>query len=68
MSSLFGLLNTGATGLHAQGYAMGVTSQNAQNANTVGYTRRDVRLEPISPPPDGGGGVRVRGLDRKSVV
>ncbi|GAB5542212.1 MAG: flagellar hook-associated protein FlgK [Sandaracinaceae bacterium] len=64
MSSLFGLLNTGATGLHAQGYAMGVTSQNAQNANTVGYTRRDVRLEPISPPPDGGGGVRVRGSRR----
>lgn len=64
MSSLFGLLNVGATGLHAQGFGMGVASQNAQNANTVGYTRRDVRFDPISPPPDGGGGVAVRGSRR----
>lgn len=64
MSSLFGLLNTGATGIHAHGFGMNVASQNAQNAQTEGYARRDVRLSPISPPPDGGGGVRVRGSRR----
>ncbi|HJL19625.1 MAG TPA: flagellar hook-associated protein FlgK [Sandaracinaceae bacterium LLY-WYZ-13_1] len=64
MSSLFGLLNNGATGLHAHGFGMQVASQNAQNASTEGYTRRDVRLSPIAPPPDGGGGVRAGGSRR----
>ncbi|MCA9609519.1 MAG: flagellar hook-associated protein FlgK [Myxococcales bacterium] len=64
MSSLFGLLGSGATGLRANGFAMSVTSQNAQNASTAGYTRRDVRLSPLAPPPDGGGGVTVRGSRR----
>ncbi|MFK7988965.1 MAG: flagellar hook-associated protein FlgK [Sandaracinaceae bacterium] len=62
--SLFGLLSSGATGIHAQGFGMQVTAQNAQNANTEGYSRRDVRLNPLAPPPDGGGGVQVRGSRR----
>lgn len=62
--SIHGLLNVGATGLHAHGYGMAVTSQNAQNATTEGYTRRDVRLSPLAPPPPGGGGVRVEGSRR----
>ncbi len=62
MSTLFGLLNTGATGLHAHGYGLAVTSQNAQNATVEGYTRRDVRLSPFAPPALGG--VEVRGSRR----
>ena len=53
--SLFGLLSSGATGLHAQGFGMQVTAQNAQNAGTDGYSRRDVRLGSLPGPPDGGG-------------
>lgn len=62
--SLFGLMNAGATGLHANGVAMSVTSQNVQNSGTDGYTRRDVRFSPVAPPLEGGGGVRMRGSRR----
>ncbi|MCC6876612.1 MAG: flagellar hook-associated protein FlgK [Sandaracinaceae bacterium] len=62
--SLFGLLNTGSTGLAAQGFGLAVTAQNAQNAGTDGYSRRDVRMVPLPPPPDGGGGVRATGSRR----
>ncbi len=62
--SLLGVLNAASTGLMAQGFGMSVTSQNAQNAGTEGYTRRDVRLAPIARQLQGGGGVRVRGSRR----
>jgi len=42
---------------------MSVTSQNAQNATTEGYTRRDVRLAPLAYS-NMGGGVEVRGSRR----
>lgn len=64
MSSLFGLLRAGGTGLRAQSFGMSVAAQNAQNASTEGYSRRDVRLSPIAPPPAGGGGVRAGGSRR----
>ncbi|MGE0790446.1 MAG: flagellar hook-associated protein FlgK [Sandaracinaceae bacterium] len=64
MSSIFGLLNVGATGIAAHGFGVAVSAQNAQNAATEGYTRRDVRLSPLSPPPLSGGGVTVRGTRR----
>jgi len=64
VSSIFGLLGSARTGLHAHGFGMSVASQNAQNATTEGYTRRDVRLSAIEPPPPGGGGVQVRGSRR----
>jgi flagellar hook-associated protein 1 FlgK len=64
VSTLFGLLHVGQKGMHAHSYAVGVTAQNIQNANTEGYTRRDVRLSPTAPPPPYGGGVEVDGARR----
>lgn len=64
MSTLFGLLHRGTTGMRANNFGAAVASQNIQNAGTEGYHRRDVQLSPIAPPPPGGGGVEVRGSRR----
>ncbi len=59
--SIFGILNTGRSGMMAHSYATSVTAQNASNAATPGYTRRMARLENVAPPE---GGVRARGSRR----
>ena len=59
--SIYGILNTGRTGMTAHSYATGVTAQNAENATTEGYSRRLARLENVAPPQ---GGVRARGARR----
>lgn len=59
--SIYGILNTGRTGMTAHSYATGVTAQNAENATTAGYSRRLARLENVAPPQ---GGVRARGARR----
>lgn len=64
MSSLFGLLHVGASGVQAHGVGLSSTAHNVENADTPGYTRRRVRLEPLPPPPQGGGGVVARGTTR----
>jgi flagellar hook-associated protein 1 FlgK len=60
-STVSSLLNVGATGLRAQSVAVNVTSQNLTNVQTEGYTRRNVLMDPLQGPPDGGGGVIARG-------
>lgn len=62
--SLFGLLGVGAQGLSANTFGTNVASQNASNVATPGYSRRTATLEPIAPPPLGGGGVRAAGSRR----
>jgi flagellar hook-associated protein 1 FlgK len=59
MSSLFGVLNTGRTGLFAQQAALAVTGNNIANANTDGYTRQRVVLDALT-----SGGVQVVGTQR----
>lgn len=58
------LLHVGASGLRAATVGVNVASQNATNANTVGYTRRDVVQSPVPGPPVGGGGVSATGPRR----
>lgn len=59
--SVFSILNVGRTGMSAQSFGTHVSSQNATNAATEGYTRRLARIEPIPPPAEGGGGARALG-------
>ncbi|MEM6955708.1 MAG: hypothetical protein AAF645_08465, partial [Myxococcota bacterium] len=58
--SVYGILNSGRTGMAAHTYATSVTAQNAENSATVGYTRRMARLENIAP----NAGVRAEGSRR----
>lgn len=62
MSGLFGVLRTGASGLVAGQAGVQVASQNVANANTEGYSRRIVSLEPLGPSPLAG--VRASGARR----
>ncbi|MCB9623958.1 MAG: flagellar hook-associated protein FlgK [Sandaracinus sp.] len=62
--SLFGLLGTGRNGMVAAQGATSVTSHNATNASTPGYTRRAARLEPVLGPPEPGAGSRMVGSRR----
>ncbi|MBI2896542.1 MAG: flagellar hook-associated protein FlgK [Deltaproteobacteria bacterium] len=64
MTSLFGILGVGANGLNASSFGTNVTSQNASNVATDGYSRRIATLEPIGPPPEGGFGARASGARR----
>lgn len=60
--SLFGVLNTGASGLRAGSAGAQVASQNISNAGTDGYSRQQVSLEALGPRPLAG--VRVTGSRR----
>lgn len=62
--SLYGILGVGASGLRAATVGVNVASQNATNAATPGYSRREVLQDPVSGPPLGGGGVLARGPTR----
>jgi flagellar hook-associated protein 1 FlgK len=64
MPTLTSLLHVGASGLRAATLGVNVTSQNATNANTVGYTRRAVMQSPVPGPPEGGNGVATQGPRR----
>ena len=64
MTTLFGILGVGANGLASSSFALNVTSQNASNIATEGYSRRSAVIEPIGPPPAGGGGSRANGALR----
>lgn len=64
MSSINSLLHVGASGLRAATMGVNVTSQNAMNAATPGYSRRAVLQNPVPGPPDGGGGVEAKGPQR----
>jgi len=59
--SLFSILGVGASGLRAATVGVNVTSQNATNAATPGYSRREVVQDPLPGPPLGGNGVATRG-------
>lgn len=59
--SLFSILGVGASGLRAATVGVNVTSQNATNAATVGYSRRELVQDPLPGPPIGGNGVATRG-------
>ncbi|HKE15157.1 MAG TPA: flagellar hook-associated protein FlgK [Kofleriaceae bacterium] len=65
MSSLFGLLNLGASALQAQNAGVAVTSNNVANASTPGYSRQRLDLESQIGMPLVGG-VRAAGVDRLS--
>jgi flagellar hook-associated protein 1 FlgK len=65
MSSLFGLLNLGASALQAQNAGVAVTSNNVANASTPGYSRQRIDLESLIGMPLVGG-VRAAGVDRLS--
>jgi flagellar hook-associated protein 1 FlgK len=64
MSTIQSLLHVGASGLRAATLGVNVTSQNATNATTPGYSRRAVIQNPVPGPPDGGGGVNAKGPQR----
>lgn len=63
MSTLFGLLNIGATSLQENQAELGVHGNNIANATTPGYGRRSLRVDE-GQGPDFGGGVRVSGTER----
>ncbi len=63
MTTLFGLLGTGATALETNQLGIAVTGNNIANANTVGYNRRDLVVDEgrgASP----GGGVTTKEIAR----
>ncbi len=66
--SLFGSLNLGTRGLYASQTAIDVTGQNISNANTEGYSRKRVNLQPDwrldSSYGELGIGVEVKSVDR----
>lgn len=64
MATLTSLLHVGASGLRAATLGVNVTSQNATNATTPGYSRRALVQSPVPGPPEGGGGVWARGPSR----
>ncbi len=59
--SLFSILGVGASGLRAATVGVNISSQNATNATTAGYSRREVVEDPLPGPPMGGNGVLARG-------
>ena len=65
MSSLFGLLNLGASALQAQNAGVAVTSNNVANSTTPGYSRQRINLESQLGSPLVGG-VLAGGVDRIS--
>jgi flagellar hook-associated protein 1 FlgK len=65
MGSLFGLLGTIGGGLAAQQAGLTVTGQNVTNVNTPGYVERTAVLETTQDSTGDGGGVEVKGIDRK---
>jgi flagellar hook-associated protein 1 len=66
--SLFGSLNLGTRGLFAAQTAIDVTGQNISNANTEGYSRKRVNLQPDSRMDSAYGemgiGVEIASIDR----
>jgi flagellar hook-associated protein 1 len=65
MSSIFGLLNLGASALQAQNAGVAIASNNVANASTPGYSRQRINLESQLGTPLVGG-VLARGVDRLS--
>ncbi len=63
MTGLNSILLTGLSGMRASQSAMRVTSQNIANANTPGYVRTDLTLQPSSNL-GGGAGVEIAGIQR----
>jgi flagellar hook-associated protein 1 FlgK len=63
MTTLSGLLNIGRSSLATHQAAIGVVSGNTANADTVGYARREVRIQSVV-----GGGVGVAAIARRSSV
>ena len=64
MSSLFGVLNIGTTGMNAASFGTSVASNNASNVATDGYTRRVAQLQPVDARL--AGGARAAGASRIS--
>ncbi len=60
--SLFSSLSVALTGLNASQTAIDVTGQNISNANTEGYSRKQIDLQPLSRP-DGTYGEMGMGVD-----
>jgi len=60
----FSILHVGRNGMAAQQFGSHVSSHNATNAATPGYTRRTAHIEAVPPPPQGGGGARALGSRR----
>jgi len=65
MSSLFGLLNLGASALQAHNAGVAVTANNVANSTTPGYSRQRIQLESQLAGPLVGG-VRAGGVERLS--
>lgn len=59
MSSIFGILNTGRSGIYANQTGLSVTGNNIANVNTPGYSRQRVNLSGQLL-----GGVRVTSIQR----
>jgi len=55
VASLFGILSVGRNGMQAHQYATQVTSHNAANVATEGYTRRLVNISPVTHTQPGNG-------------
>ncbi|MDE3156039.1 MAG: flagellar hook-associated protein FlgK [Acidobacteriota bacterium] len=64
MAGLLDILSTTARSLDAQTYGLNTVSQNISNANTPGYSRREVQLAAAAPagPLSAGGGVDIVGV------
>lgn len=61
MPTISALLHVGASGLRAATFGVNVSSQNAMNAATPGYSRRTIAQAPFPGPPEGGNGVTTKG-------
>lgn len=61
MTTVSALLHVGSSGLRAATFGVNVSSQNAVNSATPGYSRRTITQSPQPGPPAGGNGVSARG-------
>jgi flagellar hook-associated protein 1 FlgK len=59
MSSIFGILNIGRSGIFANQTALAVTGNNIANVNTDGYSRQIAQFQSLSL-----GGAKIAGIDR----
>lgn len=64
MSSVFAILNVGATGMMSASFGTNVAAHNSANVGTEGFSRRNATINSIAPPPKGGGGARAEGSRR----
>ncbi|MEM6960605.1 MAG: flagellar hook-associated protein FlgK [Myxococcota bacterium] len=65
MTTVFGILNLGANGMRSHAFGTQVSSQNASNVGTEGYSRRLAHIDPIAAQSPGLGS---RAVGQKRVI